>query len=86
MIDFLKRSKKNSSLASLSCHGNLVSSVDSLFPVVKYMFNSISLQEVKLAFPPKLLDSVDFEEMKKGLKFFTVKQYLETDGEKRIYA
>ena len=61
----------------MSCHGNLLSSIDSLFPLVKAMFNSIGLQEVRLAFEPKLMEDIDFERMKKGLKFFTAKQFFD---------
>jgi hypothetical protein len=46
--------------------------------LVKAMFNSIGLQEVRLAFEPKLMEDIDFERMKKGLKFLTVKQFFDS--------
>jgi hypothetical protein len=46
--------------------------------LVKAMFNSIGLQEVRLALEPKLMEDIDFERMKKGLKFLTVKQFFDS--------
>ena len=77
--DFIRIGRDNNSLAEISCTGRLMTDVNSLFSLIKFMFRSPSCKSLKLNFKPQDLSVVDFEMIKKGLKFFQCRPISVTD-------